>query len=413
MKGENAMAPYRLAILGSHPIQYFAPLYRRLAREPDIDLTVYYCSRQGLEAYADEGFGGQRVQWDIPLLEGYRHRFLPNRSRAPRLGGFWSLFNPAIIGELRRNRYDALWVHGHNYSTYVMAYLAARLFGIPIFTRGETHLLLQRPRLKRLLRRPLLGLLYAQASACLAIGSRNAGFYRHHGVPDRKIFTVPYTVDNERFIELADANRPRRREIRSSLGIDPDLPVVLFASKFTRRKHPMDLLEAKARLQEAGQRCSLVYVGAGEEEARLRRFVTERKLPDVHFLGFRNQSELPEIYAMSDVFVLPSENEPWGLIINEVMCAGVAIVASDEIGAVADLVRPGENGELFKARDVEALAGILGRLVENPALMADMGRRSREIIEHWSYERCVEGVRAALASTGPARGGAHARPARG
>jgi glycosyltransferase involved in cell wall biosynthesis len=406
------MARYRLAILNSHPIQYFAPLYRRLALEPEIDLTVYYCSRQGLEAYADDGFGGHRVQWDIPLLEGYRCHFLPNRGSAMRLGGFWSLINPEIIDALRHYRYDALWVHGHNYGTYMMAYLAARLFGTPIFTRGETHLLLRRSVLKRALRRPLLALFYSQMAGCLAIGTRNAAFYRYHGVPEGKIFYVPYTVDNERFIAQADQKRRRRLAIRETLGISPNLPLVLFASKFTRRKRPMDLLRAKALLERVGKRFSLVYVGAGEQEERMRQFVAAERLPDVYFLGFRNQRELPDIYVMSDIFVLPSENEPWGLILNEVMCAGVAVVASEEIGGVSDLVRLGENGELFPARHVPALSNILGRLLGDPELTARMGRRSREIIQRWSYERCSDGVKAALASLGPARGDRVARPAR-
>src|SRR2546428_10103483 len=100
----------KLAILHSHPIQYFAPLYSRIAREPEIDLTVYYCSRQGVDAYCDEGFG-QQLKWDIPLLEGYRYKFLPNLRHGDKVSGFLSLINPAIIKELGREGYDALWVN--------------------------------------------------------------------------------------------------------------------------------------------------------------------------------------------------------------------------------------------------------------------------------------------------------------
>lgn len=388
--------PYRLAILNSHVIQYFAPLYRRLAQESDIDLTVYYCSRQGLDAYSDAGFGGQVVQWDVPLLEGYQAIFLDNLRHGKGVGSFWSLINPDIVGELRRNRYDALWVHGHNYATYLMAYSAARFSGTAIFTRGETHLQLQRSPLKHLLRGPLLRLFYTQCDACLAIGSRNAEFYRQHGVPDRKIFRVPYTVDNAHFMAQADAGRLQAATLKSELNLRQDLPVLLFASKFTQRKHPLDVLRAKAALQQAGVECAVFMIGAGEEEQALHQYCREQGLCNVHFLGFRNQSELPRYYALADVFILPSENEPWGLIINEVMCAGVAVVATEEIGAVADLVRHGENGMLYPAREVEALTAILRHLICDPDLCRCMGQRSREIIADWSYERCVEGVRAAL-----------------
>jgi glycosyltransferase involved in cell wall biosynthesis len=389
---------FRLAILNSHPIQYFAPLYRRLAQEPDLDLTVYYCSRQGVDAYRDSGFGGETVRWDVPLLDGYESVFLHNLGRSKEVGGFWSLTNPAIISALRKERYDAIWVHGHNHLTYLFAYAAAKSAGTAIFTRGETHLLLQRSAWKRILRRPLMNVFYAQCDACLAIGTRNTDFYRNHGVSDEKIFSVPYTVDNEHFMRLADASRPCLPAIREKLGLAPDLPVVLYASKFTRRKHPLDLLQAKSNLQRQNLDCAVLMIGAGEEEPGLREYVQTQGLRDVHFLGFRNQSELPGLYALADIFVLPSENEPWGLIINEVMCAGVAVVATDEIGAVADLVREGDNGLLYSARDVNQLTARLASLLRDPEGCRRMGERSREIISGWSYEQCVQGVKEALRS---------------
>src|SRR6185503_10281762 len=116
----------KLAVLNTHPIQYFAPLYRRLAQEPDLDLTVYFCSRQGLDEYLDEGFG-ERFKWDTSLLDGYRHKFLPNLRRRDQVTGFLSLINFGIIRELRRNRYDALLVNGHNHASYLIAMVAAKL----------------------------------------------------------------------------------------------------------------------------------------------------------------------------------------------------------------------------------------------------------------------------------------------
>lgn len=393
------MRTYRLAILNSHPIQYFAPLYRRLAQEPDIDLTVYYCSRQGLDAYADDGFGGEIVRWDVPLLDGYRSVFLDNWHGEKGVGGFWSLINPRIVSALRKQRFDALWVHGHNYLTYLLAYATAKSVGTAIFTRGETHLLLDRPGWKRALRGPLLQAFYAQCDACLGIGSRNAAFYKHHGVPDSRIFAVPYTVDNERFMQLADSRRRDLPAMKEEIGLKPDLPVVLYASKFTQRKNPLDLLYAKARLAQQGLDCTVLMIGAGEQELLLREYVHSHDIRDVHFLGFRNQAELPGLYALADIFVLPSENEPWGLIINEVMCAGVAIVATDEVGAVADLVREGENGLLYPARDVDRLTGHLATLLRDPQRCRAMGERSRQIIAGWSYEQCVQGVKDALRAT--------------
>jgi glycosyltransferase involved in cell wall biosynthesis len=397
------MKPYRLAILDSHVIQYFAPMYRRLAQEHDIDLTVYYCSRQGLDSYNDSGFGGVQVQWDIPLLDGYRSVFLDNlRREGGGVGGFWSLINPSIVSELRHGHYDALWVHGHNYATHQLAYWCAKYLGIAVFTRGDSHLGTQRTGLKRWVRKPLMNLFYAQCDACLAIGNRNSDYYQFHGVPKSKIFFVPFTVDNAYFMRQADAARAQIPVLKAELGLREGLPVLLYASKFLRRKHPMGLLRAKFALEQEGIECEVLMIGAGEEDATLRQYCVEQGLRNVHFLGFRNQSELPSFYALADIFVLPSENEPWGLIINEVMCAGVAVVATEEIGAVADLVRSGENGLLYPARDIDALVSILRSLVLDTKRCHEMGCRSREIIANWSYEQCVEGIKSALRTVRPA-----------
>jgi glycosyltransferase involved in cell wall biosynthesis len=370
-------------------------MYRRIAQEPRIDLTVYYCSRQGVEAYVDQGFN-QVVQWDTNLLEGYKHKFLPNLSRTNSVGGFLSLMNPAIVSELRREHFDALWVHGHNYATYIMAIGAARALGIPVLMRSETHLLLQRSRWKQTLRRPIMTLFYRNCAAFLAIGSRNMDFYQHHGVPHERIHLVPYTVDNAHFLERSSVHPDERKALRSSLGLSPNTTAVLFASKLSPRKHPEHLLEAYSILKQAGMDTALLFIGSGSEENSLRQFVAEHNLQDVHFLGFRNQSELPKWYAAADVFVLPSENEPWGLVVNEVMCAGLPVIVADMVGAAPDLVHEGENGYTFGVGNVEALAKHLQHLCVNNDLRRRMGVASRQIIQQWSYEEVVMGMLAAL-----------------
>lgn len=390
--------PQKLAILNTHPIQYFAPLHRRLAQEADLDLTVYFCSHQGAEEYIDVGFG-QRLKWDIPLLDGYKHVFLKNLRRRDRVGGFWSLINLGIIKELRRNRYHALLINGHNHATYLIAMAAAKVLGIPVFMRCETHLGLTRSPLKRLVRKPLMSFLYNWlCTACLPIGTRNEEFYLAHGVDPARLFTVPYAVDNA-FFEKTDPTTDGRAELRAELGIAPDRPLVLFASKLTRRKRAMDLLVAFHSVRQRGTDAVLAFVGSGDQEATLKEYVRTQEIPDVHFLGFRNQSELPGLYAAADIFVLPADNEPWGLIINEVMCAGLPVIATSEIGAVSDLVKHGENGFTYDAGDIDALTDHLARLLQEPATRASMGKASRRIIAGWDHERCVLGIKQALTQT--------------
>lgn len=387
----------RIAVVNSHPIQYFAPLYAYLNASEDFEITALYCSDFSLRGAKDPGFG-QNVAWDLDLLSGYRAVFLGERAKTRTPGGFWSLVCPEVWREVRSGRYDALILHGHNYAVNLLALLAAKTAGVKVFMRGDTHLGLQHSGLKQQLRRSLLNLLYRACDRCLAIGTANQAFYRAMGVPASKIVTVPFTVDNERFIAAARLSDQERRDLLQSLGADIDKPVVLYASKFQRRKHPDDLLKAVARLQERGVQCSVLMVGSGEMQTELQQLVTQLNLPDVHFTGFINQSDLPRIYGASDIFVLPSENEPWGLIVNEVMCAGLPVVIADEVGCVPDLIVEGDNGFLFKAGDVDDLARRIEPLLVDAELRKRMGQKSRERIEVWSYAECLQGLRAALGS---------------
>jgi glycosyltransferase involved in cell wall biosynthesis len=184
------------------------------------------------------------------------------------------------------------------------------------------------------------------------------------------------------------------------LGVTDDAPILLYAAKFSRRKRPDDLVRAATLLRGSGLDFHLVLVGSGEMEAELRGMIAAGGLDNAHMAGFVNQSALPSVYAASDIFVLPSDNEPWGLAVNEAMCAGLPIVLSAEIGCVADLVLDGENGATFPAGDVAALAGALRPLIRSVELRRRMGEASREIIARWSYAECLAGVRAALASVG-------------
>ena len=178
--------------------------------------------------------------------------------------------------------------------------------------------------------------------------------------------------------------------------MDPDLPVILYVSKFERRKRPGDLLTAYARLRAEGIAAQLVLVGSGPLEGDLKRRVIDANIPDVIFPGFLNQAELPAVYAASDLFVLPSVNEPWGLVVNEAMCAGLPIVLSEEIGCAADLVQDGVNGATFRAGDVTGLAEAMRPILADAGLRAAQGRASLERIESWSYAECGAGIRAAI-----------------
>ena len=375
--------PFRLAVVNSHPIQYFAPLYAYLNRDPALEVTALYCSDFSLRGEVDPGFK-RVVVWDVDLLAGYRSEWLGERAKTRRPASFWSLICPEVWRVIRSGQYDAVLLHGYNYAAYVLAFLAAKSRGIPVLVRTETHLGLHRPPFRQWLRDSVLALAYRFVDGFLAIGSRNRAYYRMLGVPEDKIFDVPYTVDNDRFIAAAKLTEREREEVRGRFGLPSDTPVVLYASKFTQRKHADDLVRAMAQLSTEGMRASLLLVGTGEMEKGLRELASQLGLKNVVFAGFVNQGELPRVLAASDVFVLPAENEPWGLIVNEAMCAGLPVVVGNQVGCVPDLVKDGENGHLVASGDPVGLAAALRSLVGSAELRRQMGSKSLDGILEWN-----------------------------
>jgi glycosyltransferase involved in cell wall biosynthesis len=389
--------PLRLAYFVSHPIQYQAPLLRRIAQEPDIELEVFFSSDHTIRGYVDEGFG-VKVEWDVPLLEGYRSSFLPRWRDAGAEPGFARPLNHGIFERLERGHFDAVWSHGYSTANSLRVISSAAMLRIPVLLRAESTLY-DRPRNRAKLwaKELFFSGLRSQVSAVLAIGKANARYWRHYLGEEMSIFRMPYAVDNAFFQRRAGEAAPGREELRAELGLEPGRPVILFASKLQERKRCTDLVAAHRTLGRP--RPYLVIVGEGDERKNLEQQAAGD--PDVRdsirFAGFRNQTELPRFFDLCDVFVLPSRHEPWGLVVNEAMNAGRAVVVSDDVGCQEDLVSEGETGAVFPAGDVPALAAALQRVLDTPGLAAKMGAAARARIDEFSFEQDVAGLREALA----------------
>lgn len=389
----------RLAHLLSHPIQYKSPLLRRIAQEPDIELTVFYRSDFSVTNHLDPGFG-VHVRFDVNLLGEFEHRFLSVIGQKDRFS-FLKPLNYGLRPHLRSGRFDAIWVHGYGNAYNLYALGLAKTLGLKVFLTDEAHL---RSRARGYLGDVKARIVFAYLRQCvdgfLAIGSANKEYYLHRGVRADRIFLVPYAVDNSWFAPRDAKARPQAKaKLLAILGLQEPRCVVLFASKLTRRKRCADLIEAFSRLDRdrIQPRPLLIVVGEGEERKGLQAAVDCRGLQnDVKFLGFRNQSELPGLYHACDLFVLPSDSEPWGLVINEAMIAGCAIVAAEEVGAAADLIAEGVNGYVFPAGDIAALAGKLETALSNPDWLAAASYASRRIVSTWDFEADVAGLRQAL-----------------
>ena len=232
----------------------------------------------------------------------------------------------------------------------------------------------------------------------------NSTYWRHHLGERVPIFTIYYAVDNDFFqLQCREASQSRE-SFRRELGLAAGRPVILFASKFQTRKRCIDLLDAFLKLRSEGRiepPPYLLLVGDGEERAALEERAKSAPPGDVRFLGFQNQTVLPKFFDLCDVFVLVSVDEPWGLVINEVMNAARAIIVSDEVGCQKDLVEDGVNGAVVRARDVDGLASSLYRILADRQAAAEMGQKSLARIQTFSFEQNVSELRRALEAVVP------------
>ena len=387
----------RLAVVASHPVQYFVPIYRRLAEDPRIAIDVLYCSDYGVRARYDKQFA-RDILWDVDLVSGYPHRFLTNISPVSDTFNPLHAINPSAFVHLVRG-YDALWVNGYVYPSNWFALAGGALRGTRILMRSELRIEPERPpRWFDGARERIIRWWVRHADALLYIGRANREAYLAYGAREDQLFFCPYSVDVGTISQRA-RQAGIRDAARARWDVSPSERVVLFAGKMTERKHP----EALLRLlddEALSERVRLVFAGTGPMESSLRSQLQGRALERTVFLGFVNQGDLPDVYAGADIFVMPSEREPWGLVLNEAMAAGVAPVVSDQVGGAVDLVEHGITGFVFPSRDWEAMTRVVRDLVADDDLRRRVGAAAATHARTYSYDEAAHGVTRALASLG-------------
>lgn len=385
------MPSVRLAWLATHPIQYQAPLLRRVAATPGIDLKVIFFSDFSVRSYHDKEFG-RAVTWDVPMLEGFDYQVLHESVNPGESFSFWHPRVPQLKELLTQDHFDVVVIQGWNHYGYPYAAWLAKRAGLKVILRCEaTDHVASSTGLKRQLRETLLKLLFKKVDCFAAIGKHNRRFYLKRGVEEKRIVTMPYCVDNDHF--RSKAERADTAALREELQMHDDAPVILYASKLTARKNADLLLEAYAALPEP--RPWLVVVGDGELKPVLEERIREQSLKRVRMAGFRNQGELPAFYALADIFVLPSVNETWGLVVNEAMSAGCAIVVTDQVGSGADLVENGRNGYVVPPLDQDALTNALQATLVDERYRS-MGELSRKRIAEWGISQNIVGLQSCI-----------------
>ncbi|HKF53479.1 MAG TPA: glycosyltransferase family 4 protein [Candidatus Acidoferrales bacterium] len=366
-----------------------------MARNPRVDTLVAYCSLDGAESYQDPGFG-VKVAWDVPLLQDYSWTQIRNISPRPEVGSVLGLINPSAWKLIRRGRFDAVVVlTGYLCATFWIALAAAKLSGTPIlFGTDSTTLHPQNGRTwKAGIKRLFWPWLFQLSDVVIVPSNGAAALMRSLRIPQDRIQLTPYVVDNDWWTE--SAKRVDRKAVRRSWGVPEDASVILFCAKLQPWKRPQDLLRAFARAHILNS--YLIYAGDGSMRGALEREAVDLGVQErVRFLGFVNQSGLPQVYCSSDLMVLPSEYEPFGVVVNEAMLCQCPVIVSDRVGAHVDLVRENETGFTYPCGDLDALAGVLRKAFESRDHLKQMGNVARARMSEWSPEINIEATLEAM-----------------
>jgi len=370
----------KLAIITTHPIQYYAPLFQLLALRGALAIKVFYTCYQSGGKIRDALFD-RDITWDIPLLDGYDHVFVENTAAQPSSQTWSGIDNPTLTEEIQSWKADALLIFGWHHRSH---FAAMRFFKntIPLLFRGDSTLLDEKMGLRRIVRRVILTLLYRYVDYALYVGSANKEYYLKHGLSEKQLVYAPHAIDNERFHGSSYENQAVSWRLEHN--ISPSDFVILYAGKFEPRKNLLLLISAFKKFSaKYGKRTKLLLVGNGPEEEKLKKDADGHA--DILFLPFQNQASMPMILRIGDLFCLPSKSETWGLVVNESLACGRPVLVSDKVGCGPDLIGDERVGAIFSCHSEEELVEKMERMARLSLQCTGRKDYLQDHIRAWSF----------------------------
>lgn len=385
----------RLAIITTHPIQYNVPLFRLLGESNSLEVMVFYTWGEAvLKDKFDPGFE-RTIEWDIPLLSGYNYTFVKNVSAKPGSHHFSGIINPGLIADIHSFKPDAILIYGWSFNSHLKA---LRHFSnkVPILFRGDSTLL-DEPKgisLKKSVRRFFLTWVYKHVDFALYAGENNKHYFLRHGIKQEQLFFAPHAIDMDFFKDDNKDFNSEASKWRKRLGIGEGEIVFLFAGKLEEKKNCSFLINSFLKFKKA--ECRLILVGNGILESELKNLANGDSR--VIFIDFQNQSTMPTVYRLGDVFILPSKGpgESWGLAVNEAMACAKPVLVSNKAGCAIDLVKDGVNGFAFLHSSQNDLLEKLNIFYSRNKQLETMGRNSFDMIQKWDFKSTVSTIESIL-----------------
>ena len=384
----------KLAIITTHPIQYNAPWFKLLSERNHISVKVFYTWGQLASSNKyDPGFG-KNIVWDIPLLDGYDFTFVNNISKDPGSHHFKGIDNPSLISEIGQWDPDAILVFGWCFKSHlkILRYYKGKK---TILFRGDSNLIdIQNGfSVKNILRKIFLKWVYNYIDIALYVGSANKAYFKKYGLRECQLKLAPHAIDNDRFSNIAFNYNKASLDLRKQLGIEASDLVLLFAGKMEEKKNPFFFIDILNAITD--ERLKVIFVGSGLLRTELLLAASKDKR--IIVLDFQNQLNMPIIYRLADIFILPSKGpgETWGLALNEAMACGKVVVASNKTGGAQDLIDNNNNGFLIDINNNTNLISFIRQSLNDKNLLLDMGKKSSLKIKEFTFDgivKCIETI---------------------
>lgn len=380
---------YKLVIIQSHPTQFDGTLFRQLSNDPKIQLRVFFTKNNFNNSTFDPEIN-KKSGWDFDNLSGYESFYFPQNFIAKFLFSFKIL---------NKTNSDLIIISGYSSWLYLMMAIIGKIKMINIGLRADSVFLYRVNNLKWKLKDIILPLIYKLYRSGHPTSSLTKELMISYGMKENAIFYFPYAVDDSFIINQYNNNVINRVSLRSIFKINEDDIVLLGVIKFVNREDPLTLVKAYLSLIKENNfknTIHLVLVGDGELMSQIQQIKIDNKLDYLHLPGYVNYSELINYYILSDIFIHPAIDEPWGVSVNEAILCNVPVIVSNKVGAGVDLVRNDYSGLVFEAGDFESLKLCLDKVINDPSQRKKFSENASASLSNWGYTRTISEIKKAL-----------------
>jgi len=362
----------KIAVVVTHPIQHFCPMYKSWSEETDWSLKVFFGSNKGSTSYYDPYFK-KELEWNNLYLESFPHVFLTENC-GPQSSGHGAILN--LEQELQTYDPDIVVIYGYAQKLSRIALHWSNSNGKKSLIISDGELRHQETALKRSLKSWYLKAYFKKIDGFLTVGDANEHYYKHYGVPPRKLFRSPFPIDIYTYKPLLSQKQLLSQKFREQYQIKPDEVICSMVGKLIGKKQQIKLIESLAFVQDV--RIITILAGSGETMPQLEAASKQLKNHRVVFTGFLAPENLPGLYAATDIYVHTSLREPHSLAISEAVYMGCPAIISHTTGSYGsfDDVRHAINGFVYDQQNIKELGHYLQILAKNHILRESFSRES-------------------------------------